>query len=119
MAFTPEKPANPSDLYASFDLNNELTGLVYRCDVGTFTREAGEWSTMTNENAPYGKGAMVVFVSPEFIDEFDILQETGSLTESMKDVKEAYGVDSGFGEFLAKANAAHASVTPTATDENQ
>ena len=72
MAFNPENPAKPQDLYATFDTNNSLSGLIYRSpDEGSFSRINGEWVPLTPETNPFGMGANVVFVDPSFTIEFD------------------------------------------------
>ncbi len=72
MVFRPERPLNPQDLYATFDINNRLNGLIYKSpDEGTFSRINGEWEPLYDNTNPFGQGAYVVFVSPDFIMEFD------------------------------------------------
>jgi len=71
MAFTPENPDNPQDLMATFGLENTLTGLIYTSDEGSFSRINGEWVSLTDTTMPVGSGAMLVFVKPEFIQEYD------------------------------------------------
>ena len=72
MSFTPENPANPQDLVATFDIGNRLNGLLYMSpDEGTFSRVNGEWQLLGGAYDPIGQGVFVVFVKPEFIMEYD------------------------------------------------
>jgi hypothetical protein len=71
MAFTPEKPAKPFDLFATFGLDNTLTGLIYKSSEGSYSRVNGEWVPLDSLSNPVGSGAMISFVKPEFTDEFD------------------------------------------------
>lgn len=95
MAFDPENPANPTDLYATFDSNDKLNGLVYDSDEGSFARINGKWLPLDNSTTPIGSGAGVVFVNPKFIMEFDsrmMYREYISLDEVQKN----FGVDPKF-----------------------
>jgi hypothetical protein len=71
MAFTPENPDNPQDLMATFGLENTLTGFIYTSDEGSFSRINGEWVPLNATTMPVGSGAMLVFVKPEFVQEYD------------------------------------------------
>jgi hypothetical protein len=93
MAFDPENPANPTDLYATFDANDKLNGLIYDSpDEGGFARVNGKWAPLDDSSSPIGSGAGVVFVDPKFIMEFDsrmMYREYIKLDE----VQEKFGVD--------------------------
>jgi hypothetical protein len=72
MTFTPESPAQPQDLYATFNSENQLTGLIYNSpDEGTYSRVRGEWLPLEGTTNPFGSGATVSFVDPRFIEEYD------------------------------------------------
>lgn len=71
MAFTPDSPTNPQDLYATFDGDNRLSGLVYNSDEGLFTRILGEWKPLEGSTNPFGSGVEILFVKPSFIVEYD------------------------------------------------
>jgi hypothetical protein len=71
MAFTPENPDNPQDLKATFGLEGRLTGLIYSSDEGSYSRINGEWLPLDGNTMPVGSGASLVFVKPEFIQEYD------------------------------------------------
>lgn len=96
MAFDPENPANPTDLYATFDTQDRLNGLVYDSpDQGSFVRVNGEWQPIDANNNPSGIGVGMVFVSPDFIIEFDsrmMYREYISLDE----VQSKFGVNPKF-----------------------
>lgn len=97
MAFDPENPAKPQDLYATFDTNDNLSGLIYRSpDEGSFSRINGDWALLTPETNPFGMGAMVVFVDPSFIIEFDSRMLYREFI-GQKQVQDKFGVKPDFG----------------------
>lgn len=72
MSFNPEAPANPQDLLATFDVSNRLNGLIYKSpENGSYSRVNGEWVQLADNANPLGQGALVVFVNPDFILEYD------------------------------------------------
>ena len=72
MIFEPENPAKPQDLYATFNSNNQLNGLIYENPDGVaFSRVRGDWYLLEGAANPINAGAWVVFVSPNFIMEYD------------------------------------------------
>jgi hypothetical protein len=96
MAFDPENPVKPQDLYATFDINDNLSGLIYRSpDEGSFSRINGEWLPLTPETNPFGMGANVVFVDPSFTIEFDSRMMYREFI-GQKQVQEKFGVKPDF-----------------------
>lgn len=92
MAFNPENPDKPQDLYATFDIKGRLTGLIYKSNEGSFSRIRNEWLPLTSQTSPIGSGANIVFVNPNFIDEFDLITGTVGQSIEQKSVQEDYGV---------------------------
>jgi hypothetical protein len=86
MAFTPEKPANPSDLRAIMSNEfDEVTTIMYDSDEGIFYRLDNNWNELTQDVAfnldlEDSKGIMV---KPEFIAVFDAAdKEDDAITEA-------------------------------------
>ena len=97
MAFDPENPVKPQDLYATFDIENRLNGLIYKSpDEGTYSRINGEWQPLSDNTNPFGMGAFVVFVNPSFIMEFDSRMMYREYI-SKEQVTEEFGVEPDFG----------------------
>jgi hypothetical protein len=96
MAFDPENPASPTDLYATFDASDRLNGLIYDSpDEGTFVRANGEWEPISESNNPAGIGAGMVFVDPKFTLEFDSRMMYREFI-SLDDVQAKFGVNPTF-----------------------
>jgi hypothetical protein len=119
MAFTPENPSNPQDLFATFDIKGLLTGLVYKSDEGSFSRINGEWLPLTAQNSPFGSGANMVFVNPKFTEEFDYIRSTTGNTLEQQSVQEDYGIklDSNFNVVSEAITAAVGDACPPATQD--
>lgn len=98
MAFTPENPDKPQDLYATFDIKGHLTGLIYVSPEGSFSRIQEEWVPLDTNSSPIGSGAGIVFVNPNFIDEYDLVTGTYGQSLEQKSVQEDYGVEPDFGQ---------------------
>lgn len=96
MAFTPEKPASTRDLMATFDVGDRLNGLLYKADGVLYSRIDGEWEPLGGNNNPLGQGAAVVFVSPDFIMEFDARMMYREYL-SQGEVQKNFGVTPKFG----------------------
>jgi hypothetical protein len=86
MAFTPEKPASPSDLRAIMSNEfDEVTTIMYDSDEGIFYRLDNNWNELTQDVAfnldlEDSKGIMV---KPEFIAVFDAAdKEDDAITEA-------------------------------------
>jgi hypothetical protein len=95
MTFSPDSPASPNDLYATFAIDGHLTGLLYNSDQGIYSRIMGEWEVMGRDNDPVNQGAYIVFVDPSFIPEFDARMLYGEFL-SKGVVKEQFGVEPNF-----------------------
>jgi hypothetical protein len=119
MAFTPENPSNPQDLFATFDIKGLLTGLIYKSDEGSFSRINGEWLPLTAQTSPFGSGANMVFVSPNFTEEFDYIRSTTGYTLEQQSVQEDYGIklDSNFNVVSDAITAAAGDACPPATQD--
>ncbi len=119
MAFTPENPSNPQDLFATFDINGLLTGLIYKSDEGSFSRVNGEWLPLTTQTSPFGSGANMVFVNPNFTEEFDYIRSTNGYTLEQQSVQEDYGIklDSNFNVVSDAITAAAGDACPPATQD--
>lgn len=97
MAFTPNKPEKPSDLFATFTSDKYLNGLVYRSSTeGMFSRIKGEWIPIDDRSNPFASGALITFVKPEFTDEYDYIREIVGRTVKMDYVNTAYGINPGY-----------------------
>jgi hypothetical protein len=86
MAFTPEKPASPSDLRAIMSNEfDEVTTIMYDSDEGIFYRLDNNWNELTQDVAfnldlEDSKGIMI---KPEFIAVFDAAdKEDDAITEA-------------------------------------
>lgn len=86
MAFTPEKPANPSDLRALMSNEfDEVTTILYDSDEGLFYRLDNNWNELTPDasedlDLDGNKGIMV---KPDFIAVFDAAdKEDDAITEA-------------------------------------
>jgi hypothetical protein len=119
MAFTPENPSNPQDLFATFDINGLLTGLIYKSDEGSFSRINGEWLPLTAQTSPFGSGANMVFVNSKFTEEFDYIRSTTGYTLEQQSVQEDYGIklDSNFNVVSDAITAAAGDACPPATQD--
>ena len=86
MAFTPEKPASPSDLRAIMSNEfDEVTTILYDSDEGLFYRLDDNWNELTSdayENLDL-EGSKGIMVKPEFIAVFDAAdKEDDAITEA-------------------------------------
>lgn len=117
MAFNPEKPDKPQDLYATFDINNLLTGLIYVSSEGSFSRIQGEWVPLNTNSSPINSGANIVFVNPNFIDEYDVVTGTYGQSLEAKSVQEDYGVEPDFDFKAGAMTAAGEQGCPPATQD--
>jgi hypothetical protein len=119
MAFTPENPSNPQDLFATFDIKGLLTGLIYKSDEGSFSRINGEWLPLTAQTSPFGSGANMVFVNSKFTEEFDYIRSTTGYTLEQQSVQEDYGIklDSNFNVVSDAITAAAGDACPPATQD--
>lgn len=118
MAFNPENPDKPQDLYATFDINKRLTGLIYASSEGSFSRIKGEWVPLDSNSSPIGSGANISFVNPHFIDEFDLVTGTVGQSLEQQSVEEDYGVEPDFGDLMPKpVTAAGEQGCPPATQD--
>lgn len=97
MAFNPEEPTKPQDLFATFDVDNRLSGLIYKSpDQGSYSRVNGEWFPLGDGANPLGQGAGIVFVSPSFIMEYDARMMYREYI-SAEQVRDGFGVQPDFG----------------------
>lgn len=96
MAFNPENPDSPMDLYATFAIDGHLTGLIYASDENTYSRIRANWEPLDRTNDPVGQGANIVFVDPSFIAEFDARMAYGEFL-SQEDVAKDFGIKPNFG----------------------
>lgn len=74
MAFTPESPEFPEDLFCFCDPDaDEAVVLMYESDDGLFYRDKGEWKEITEEDDWEFDldGLIVVYVDPAFIQVYD------------------------------------------------
>jgi len=74
MAFTPEKPEFPEDLFCFCDPDlDEAVILVYESDEGLFYRDKGQWKEMSQEDDWEFDldGLIVIYVDPAFIAVYD------------------------------------------------
>lgn len=95
MAFNPNNPAKPQDLYAVFDTNNLLNGLIYNSPQGAYARNDGEWIPLAGAANPFGSGGMIVFVDPSFIDDYDAYTMR-RIYPAYKDIYDKYRVEPEF-----------------------
>lgn len=97
MAFNPDAPAKPQDLFATFDVDNRLNGLIYTTpDTGSYSRVNGEWLPLADGANPLGQGAGIVFVNPDFIMEYDSRMMYREYLPS-EQVQAEFGVQPDFG----------------------
>ena len=74
MAFTPEKPEFPEDLFCFCDPDlDEAVILVYESDEGLFYRDKGQWKEMSQEDDWEFDldGLIVIYVDPAFTAVYD------------------------------------------------
>jgi len=122
MAFTPNKPENPSDLFATFSADRYLNGLVYDSPTeGMHSRINGEWVPLDDRSNPFASGSLIVFVKPQFVDEFDYIREVVGRTVKMDYVTTAYGINPGYDvpaqPVTAAADSEESSACPPATQD--
>jgi hypothetical protein len=90
MAFTPEKPENPRDLYVYGDDDiDQAAILMYDSDEGLFYRDKKKWNQITKEDDWEFDidGLIVFYVDPSFTaryDEAETADEPISLEEVAK-----------------------------------
>lgn len=86
MAFTPEKPADASDLKAVMSNEyDEVTTILYDSDEGIFYRLDNKWNELTPDAALDLdlEGGQGITVKPEFIKFFDAAdKEDDAITEA-------------------------------------
>jgi hypothetical protein len=74
MAFTPENPEFPEDLFCFCDPDaDEAVVLMYESDDGLFYRDKGQWKEITEEdNWEFDlDGLIIIYVDPAFIPVYD------------------------------------------------
>lgn len=74
MAFTPENPEFPEDLFCFCDPDeNEAVVLMYESDDGLFYRDKGDWKEISPEDDWEFDldGLIVIYVDPAFIPVYD------------------------------------------------
>jgi hypothetical protein len=90
MAFSPEKPENPRDLFVYGDDEiDQAAILMYDSDDGLFYRDKGNWNEITQEDDwEFDTDGLIIFyVDPAFItryDEAETANEPISLEEVTK-----------------------------------
>lgn len=88
MAFTPDKPKKPTDLYVLIDNEyDEVYTIVYSSDEGLFFRYDGEWQEWNEAINADTDDTEVVYVNPDFIPVFDEA-ESEDLAIGAADVKQ-------------------------------
>lgn len=92
MAFTPEAPEFPEDLYTMFDTDaDEVSVLMYSCDQGDFYRHKSKWVAIlsTDDTTIDIEGLLIVPVLPSFTPIYD---ETEAASEAvdMEELQQYY-----------------------------
>jgi hypothetical protein len=97
MAFTPENPDQPFQLYMTFDNENNAVSYVYNSpEEGPFSRVGGQWESGTQENMYINERTDILFVSPEVTEPYDLAMSSGQKM-SFSDVQSNYSVKPDFG----------------------
>jgi hypothetical protein len=79
MAFIPENPEKPSQLYVTFTNENNAESVVYNNQVdGPYSRVEGDWEPSDSTNTYINPRTNILFVSPNFIEIYDSSMKTGS-----------------------------------------